>query len=177
MNANQRSTYFGRLWPEACQVQKWNPKNEERRRDVTFAATGQESTSKLTEDQITLLFNKLKWLADPNNFEKAYADANPELALKEHKRNQVIWRIEKAAKERDFNETWLEAAAEHKCAKHKCRGWRNLPIRELVNFSRTVSGRKAEKTPAQEGCTGVVGTDNDLAEAPSLSEVDPPAAG
>jgi hypothetical protein len=160
MTTSQRSTYFGRLWPDACHAQKWHPKNEERRRDVTFAATGQESASKLTQDQVTLLFNKLKWLADPNNFEKAYADANPDLALKNHKRKQVTWRIEQAAEKRGLNEAWLEAAAEHKCAKHKARGWRNLPIRELVNFSRTVSSRRPQAAPVQDACTRTVDPDD-----------------
>lgn len=141
MNAKQRSTYFGRLWPDACQAQKWNVKDEERRKDVTFAATGEESTSKLSEEQITLLFNKLKWLADPTNFDKAYKDANPEIALKDHKREQVIWRILDTATKKHFNEAWLEVAAAHKCAKHRCKSWRELPMGELVNFSKTVCSR------------------------------------
>jgi|GEM_PF-2185120 len=160
MNASQRSTYFGRLWPEACAAQKWNPRDEERRRDVTFAATGKESTSKLTEDQITLLFNKLKWLADPNNFEKAYADANPEIALAENKRGQVIHRIEKTATAKSLNSIYLDKAAEHKCRVHHVRTWRDLPIQELINFSKTISARKGSKTPVQGSCTGVVADDD-----------------
>ncbi len=160
MNASQRSTYFGRLWPEACAAQKWNPKDEERRRDVTHAATGKESTSKLTEAQITLLFNKLKWLADPNNFEKALADANPTQALEEHKREQIIWRIEHTAAKKGFNEAWLAKASAGKCTRHNVKSWRQLPTVELVKFSMTVDSRAPNKTPVQEPCTGVVAEDD-----------------
>jgi predicted outer membrane protein len=127
---------------------------------VTFAATGQESTSKLTNDQITRLFNKLKWLADPGNFEKAYADANPEIALEENKRQRAIFRIQKTAEKKGFNETWLETAVEHKCAKHRVSCWRKLPLAELINFSKTVESRKGRAAPVQDGCTGVVDPDD-----------------
>lgn len=160
MNKAQRNRYWGVLWPDACQVQKWHPKDEDRRRDVTFAATGQESTSKLSEDQITLLFNKLKWLADPHNFEKAYADANPEIALEENKREKVIFRIQATAARKGFNEGWLVKASEHKCARHRVSCWRKLPMEELINFSKTVTSRKGEAAPVQDGCTGVVDPDD-----------------
>ncbi len=149
MSPSQRSTYFARLWPDACKAQGWNPKDEDRRRDITHAATGQDSTSKLNQKQITLLFNKLAWLADPNNFEKAYADANPEIALADHQRVQVIWRIEKAAREKGFNAVYLDKAAEHKCRVHNARNWRELSLQELVNFSKTISNRKAHAAAVQ----------------------------
>lgn len=160
MTTSQRRTYFARLWPDACQAQGWNPKDEERRRDVTHAATGQESTSKLTQKQITLLFNKLAWLADPNNFEKAFADANPEIALADHQRTQVIWRIEKTAGEKGFNSVYLDKAAEHKCRVHNARSWSELPIEELINFSKTISARQGNKKPVQGACTGAAAEDN-----------------
>lgn len=156
MTPSQRSTYFGTLWPAACKAQGWNPKDEERRRDVTHAATGKESTSKLTQEQITLLFNKLKWLADPTNFDLAMADANPELALAANKRNNVIWRIEQAAAGQSLNETYLAKVAENKCTAHHVKSWRELPLQELVNFSRTIAaraGRKKQAAPVQTGCT------------------------
>jgi len=160
MSPSQRKTYFARLWPDACKAQGWNPKDEERRRDVTHAATGQESTSKLSQKQITLLFNKLAWLADPNNFEKAFADANPEIALADHQRGQVIWRIEKAANEKGFNSVYLDKAAEHKCRVHNARSWSELPIQELINFSKTISARQGNKKPVKEACAGVVAEDS-----------------
>ncbi|MFZ2280738.1 MAG: hypothetical protein WAW39_23265 [Prosthecobacter sp.] len=160
MSPSQRKAYFARLWPDACKAQGWNPKDEERRRDVTHAATGQESTSKLTQKQITLLFNKLAWLADPHNFEKAFADANPEIALANDQRGNVIWRIEKAADEKGFNSVYLDKAAEHKCRVHNVRSWRDFPLKELINFSKTIAARQGNKKPVQEACTGGVAEDN-----------------
>lgn len=160
MTASQRRTYFATLWPAACQAQGWNAKDEERRRDITFSATGKESTSKLTQEQITLLFNKLKWLADPTNFDLAMADANPELALADHQRTQVIWRIEKTAADKGFNSVYLDKAAEHKCRVHNARSWRELPIQELINFSKTMASRQGSKKPVQKACTGAVDADN-----------------
>lgn len=160
MTASQRRTYFATLWPAACKAQGWHVKDDERRRDVTHAATGQDSTSKLTQDQITLLFNKLKWLADPHNFDKAFADANPELALADHKRANVIWRIDQAAQAKGFNEAYIAKVAEHKCRAHNVRTWRDLPIQELVNLSKTISARKGSKKPALEPSAGLETGDN-----------------
>jgi len=154
MSPSQRSTYFATLWPAACKAQGWNPKDAERRRDVTHAATGKASTSGLTEDQITLLFIKLKWLADPTNFDLAMADADPQAALKANKRVQVIYRIEQAARAGGFNEEYLIKAAEHKCAAHRVKAWRELPIKELVNFSRTIHARKRQPAPALQPPAG-----------------------
>ncbi|MBB5033132.1 hypothetical protein [Prosthecobacter vanneervenii] len=160
MSPSQRKTYFGTLWPDVCRAQGWNVKDEERRRDVTFAATGQESTSKLNQDQITLLWIKLKWLADPANFDKAYADANPEIALAEHKRQNVIWRIEKAAQAKGLNEAYLTKVAEYKVARHRVKSWRDFPLHELVNFSKTIAARKKHAAPVQDSCTEAAKDDN-----------------
>jgi hypothetical protein len=154
MTASQRSTYFGTLWPAACASQKWNPKDDERRKDVTFSATSKESTSKLTQDEITRLFNKLKWLADPTNFDLALADADPEAALQANKRKQVIFRITEAAKEKRFDEAYLIKAAEHKCRAHNVTTWRELPIGEIIKFSMTICKRQAHAAPVQSACTG-----------------------
>lgn len=169
MTSTQRSHYFGRLWPDACKVQGWNSKDEQQRQRVTFAATGEESTGALDQDQITLLFNKLKWLGDPNNFDKALADADPEAALEESRRARVIWRIEKAAaKVPGDAEKWLAETGAGKCAAHGVLEWRKLPTPELLRFAFTVSkrttdeararrGKKAAKSdaaaPVQEDCT------------------------
>lgn len=145
MNQRQRSTYFGTLWPAACQAQGWSIKDEHRRKCVTVGATGEESTSDLNEDQITLLFNKLKFLADPKNFDKALADADPAAALEENKRKQLIWRIEKAAaKVPGDAERWLAEMGAGKCAAHNVREWRKLPTPELLRFSFTVAARTTE---------------------------------
>lgn len=145
MTPRQRSTYFGTLWPQACKAQGWNVKDENRRKCVTFGATGEESTSDLNEDQITLLFNKLRLLADPQNFDKALADADPAAALEENKRKQLIWRVEKAAaKVPGDAESWLSELSAGKCAAHGVREWRKLPTPELLRFSFTVASRTTE---------------------------------
>ncbi len=139
MNKKQRSTYFGRLWPAACRTQGWKTSDEHQRKRVTFAATGEESITDLDEDQITLLFNKLKWLADPSNYDKALADADPVTALEENKRKQVIWRIEdNASKVPGDPAKWL---AEIALDRHGTADWKNLSNAELKRFAMTVSGR------------------------------------
>lgn len=149
MNARQRSTYFGTLWPAACAAQGWNPKDEDRRRDVTMEATGKDSTSRLTEAQITLLFNHLKQLANPEDFDLAYLTANPEIALEEHKRGQVIWRIEHTTAQAGLKEEWLVQISAAKCAANGVKQWRQLPTVELVKLSMTVESRTDEASRAR----------------------------
>lgn len=149
MTPRQRSTYFGTLWPEACKAQGWNVKDENRRKCVTFSATGEESTSDLDQDQVTLLFNKLKHLTDPQNFDKALADADPATALAENQRQKIIWRVEKAAAKIPGNaENWLAELAYGKCAAHKVPEWRKLPTPELLRFSYTVATRTTDQARA-----------------------------
>lgn len=144
MTPSQRSRFFGTLWPDACQTQGWNPKDDERRRDVIHAATGRESASGLTNKQITLLFNKVKWLADPQNYDKAYWDANPDLALEEHTRSNIIWRIVHESAKAGLNEAWISETAGPKCKEHHAKTWRDLPTCELVKLSMTVESRTSE---------------------------------
>ena len=133
MTPRQRSTYFGTLWPAVCKAQGWNIKDENRRKCVTYGATGEESTSDLDQDQITLLFNKLKHLADPQNFDKALADSDPAAALAEYQRPNLIWRIiRSAAKIPGQPEAWLSKL----CAdRHGHSDWRKLPMADLLRFS------------------------------------------
>lgn len=149
MNASQRKTYFGILWPAACKAQGWLVKDDDRRREVTMQATGKDSTSSLTEAQITLLFNRLKQLADPADFDLAYADANPEIALEEHKRGQIIWRIENSTAKAGLTEAWLVEISAAKCATHDVKHWRQLPTVELVKLSMTVESRTSDAAQAR----------------------------
>jgi len=149
MNSEQRALYFGKLWPEACAVQGWKKSDEGQRKRIVFAATGETSSSALDEDQITLLFIKLRWLADPANFDKALADSDPAAALAENKRKNIIWRIEKAAARIPGDaEADLAKMAAGKCAAHGVSEWRKLPTPELLRFSFTVSARTTD-----EACT------------------------
>lgn len=152
MNSEQRSLYFGKLWPEACAVQGWKKNDEGQRKRIIFAATGETSSSALDEDQITLLFIKLKWLADPQNFDKSLADSDPAKALAENKRQNIIWRIEKAAAKVPGNPVkWL---AEIASDRHGTSDWKKLPTPELLRFSFTVSGKttgEAQERRTQKG--------------------------
>jgi hypothetical protein len=150
MTPHQRAHYFGKLWPAACKTQGWQVKDDAQRTRVTFAATGEESTSALDQDQVTLLFNKLKWLADPHNYDKALADADPHAALEESRRARVIWRIERRASlVPGKSESWLASLASAKCAAHGVADWRHLPTPELLRFSYTVSARTTEYAQAK----------------------------
>lgn len=152
MNTEQRALYFGSLWPKACAVQGWKKNDEQARKRVIFAATGETSSSALDQDQITLLFIKLRWLADPANFDKAFADSDPAAALADNKRKQLIWRIEKAAARIPGNaEADLAKMAANKCAAHGVREWRKLPTPELLRFSFTVAARTTDDARARRG--------------------------
>lgn len=164
MNAAQRRTYFG-LWNAACRVHHWNPEDDHQRQRVTFAATGETSSRGLDQEQITLLFKKLRWLADPANFAKALADSDPVAALAENKRKQVIWRIEHECARFGLKEEWLVEISRAKCAVHQVKNWRKLPMIALLNLSMTVESRTSEEAhtarqrkktsarPMQPACT------------------------
>jgi hypothetical protein len=149
MNAAQRKTYFVLLWPAACKAQGWLVKDDDRRRDVTMQATGKDSTSRLSEAQITLLFNRLKQLADPADFDLAYADQKPEIALEEHKRGQIVWRIEDSTAKAGLTEAWLVQISGPKCQAHDVKHWRQLPPVELLKLSMTVASRTSDEVKAR----------------------------
>lgn len=149
MNADQRGRYFG-MWETVCRVQGWKKNDDHQRQRVTFAATGETSSTDLDEDQITLLFIKLDWLADPRNFDKALADSDPAAALAANMRKKIIWRIEKAAAKIPGDaEADLAKMAGGKCAKHGVSEWRKLPTPELLRFSYTVSSRTTKQACAK----------------------------
>lgn len=145
MTSRQRSTYFGTLWPAACAAQNWNLRDHQRRRDVTFSATGKESTGDLNQSEITLLFNKLRWLADPSNFDKALADSDPASALDENSRKQVVWRIREKAQKAGLSEGWIQETSCAKCAAHNVQEWTQLSCSDLVKLSMTVASRTTAK--------------------------------
>lgn len=142
MNPYQRNLYFGKLWPQACKAQGWKRSDERRRKLVTFAATGEESSSGLDQDQITLLFKKLKALADPQDFDKALADSDPAAAIAENKRQNLIWRIVKAAAQIPGDpEAWLAVLASERFGGSD---WRKLGHADLLRFSMQAAKRTTE---------------------------------
>jgi hypothetical protein len=165
MTPFQRRHYHARLWPAACVAQGWDKKDENKRREVTQEATGSASTSSLNQGQLTLLFNRLKWLAEPANFDAAYADANPEIVLEEDKRARIIWRIEQTTAKAGLKDEWLTQIAAAKCEANVVKSWRQLPTMELLKLSMTVESRTTEmakarrlkntppEKPVQETCT------------------------
>ena len=147
MTKAQRSRYWGTLWPAACEVHGWSTKNELQRRKVTLEATGQASTSGLSESQITALFNALEWLADPANLDKAMPVANPEIGEENHRRRQLVWRINKSAARAGLRAEWIQETAQGKCHAHRVGQWQELPLPELLKLSFTVESRTSD--PAQ----------------------------
>lgn len=156
MTRNQQIHYRTRLWPEACAAQKWSLKDEDKRREITLETTGEESTAKLNNKQVDRLFRRLKWLAKPQDFDAAYAEANPEIADEEADRNRILKRISNKAKKAGFTEAYLDEASKFKVRQHGVKNWRDLPREELVNFSRTIHSRDLSKRSApsvQNTCT------------------------
>ena len=92
MNALQRKTYF-RLWAAAAVRQGFDVRDEARRRAVTLEATGAESTTALDQDGITRLFAHLRWLADPDDLDKARALACPEDSAEADRARRLVWVI------------------------------------------------------------------------------------
>jgi hypothetical protein len=157
MNKDQRNLYFGRLWPEACKVQKWTVKDNKKRREVTSEATGRESAADLDEDGITALFDHLRWLADPYSLEKAMPVANPELGWQANRRRQLVWRVESTAADAGLHEEYLSKSAEYKAALLRIKDWRLWPLDDLLKFAFTVkaragSARKTAAKPLQSAC-------------------------
>lgn len=146
MTPKQRSLYFGSLWPKACEVQGWNPKDEARRQAVTLEATGKPSASKLDQSMISALFDHLKWLADPYSLEAALPAANPEIGAENHHRRQLVWRINKAVAQAGLTAEWLKKTSLAKCREHGVGVWGELPLPELLKLSFTVEARTTEET-------------------------------
>jgi len=67
MNKFQRRTYFTALWPRACKAQGWKVNDNDVRREVTLYATGKESTTALTQADVTALFCYLKHKGNPHD--------------------------------------------------------------------------------------------------------------
>ncbi len=154
MTRAQQVHYRKRLWPAACAAQGWDVKDEDRRRDVTRETTGQDSTSGLTNKQVDRLFRRLEWLANPGDFDAAYADANPELAGEEAERARITWRIRHTAERAGLTDAYLDQVAQHKCRRHHCQTWQQLPTPELLNLSRTIASRAKGRSAGavQETC-------------------------
>lgn len=159
MTQGQQVRYRKTLWPAACKAQGWDVKDEAKRREITLEKTGQDTTKGLKNKQVDRLFRHLEWLADPTNFDAAYADANPEIADELADINRVTHRIMDEAEKGDFNEAYLAKAAAHKVKAHGVQEWRQLPYDELVNFAKTITARaasaakKRSAAPLQEDCT------------------------
>lgn len=173
MTPAQRKLYHGTLWPAACIRQGWTVKDEARRKAVTVEATGQESTSGLTQPQVTLLFNKLKWLANPTDYDLAYSDANPDEALAADQRGRVVWRIEHTAATAGLNEGYLCQAAAGKVQAHSKKNWRDLPMTELVKFAMTIRQRAQARNRAAKGMQESCNSDADTLETVFSSESAP----
>lgn len=144
MNKQQRSRYFS-LWNEAAREQRWNPQDADRRRAVTLEATGQASTSGLSQEQITALFQHLQWLANQYDLDLAMPVANPEQTTDINKQRQLVWRITREAAQAGISAEYLDTAAADKCTAHRCRRWQELPLVELLKFAFTVRKRAQSK--------------------------------
>lgn len=156
MTRLQQIHYRTRLWPAACKAQKWDVKDDDKRCDLTLRITGQDTTVGLSNKQVDRLFRELKWLADPMNFDKAKAAANPELADEQDDLERILWRINDTAQKAGFDAEYIATVAEYKCKAHGVRYWQALPRDELVNLSKTITSRAKSKRsapPVQEPCT------------------------
>jgi hypothetical protein len=154
MTPKQRSLYFGTLWPKACAVQGWNPKDDARRQAVTLEATGKTSAGSLNQSLLSALFDHLKWLADPYSLEAALPAANPEIGEENHRRRQLVWRITQTAAKAGLGATWLKQASAAKCREHGVGVWGELPLPELLKFSFSIATATKEEAKARRASRG-----------------------
>jgi hypothetical protein len=137
MTTLQRRHYFTQLWPRACEVQGWNPRDESRRHEITSIVTGKISTSGLNQLEITRLFNYLKLLASPLSVDHAIPVANPDVEEEEHERRRLLFAIRQFG----VNEFYIQKCAEHKCRARGIRQWIELPVPELEKLKWTIKAR------------------------------------
>jgi hypothetical protein len=146
MTPKQRALYFGTLWPKACAVQGWNPKDDARRQAVTLEATGKTSAGSLNQSLLSALFDHLKWLADPYSLEAALPVANPEIGEENNRRRQLVWRINSEAAKAGLGAEWLKQTSLAKCREHGVGVWGELPLPELLKLSFTIAARTTSAT-------------------------------
>ncbi len=141
MNDNQRSHYFGKLWPAVCIAHGWyslgSTERECKRRAVTLKATGKDSTKDLTEWEITKLFNYLKLLADDTNINAAMPVANLEIARDSDERRRLIF----AMLDCEFTVFYIQKVADGYCRQERVDDWRKLSTTTLRRLVITIKER------------------------------------
>lgn len=137
MNKAQRVRYHADLWPAACKTQRWNPRDKDLRQSITYQVTGKLSSEDLDEDEITMLFDELRHLADPVDFDQAMLAANPELSRQANRRRQLVWTIEQLK----LSEAYVDALAADYCRHHRVDHWDQLPLDVLAKFRMTCRAR------------------------------------
>ena len=164
MNKAQRCLYLLDLWPAACHAQGWDPKDERMRRDVTLTITGERSSSRLSEPEITRLFDYLKHAADPLDLDKAIPAVNPDVAEEADRCRQLRYVIEQElmpAQEElprspalprgrparpAFADAYVQQCAIGWCRAAKVEHWYQLPSTLLTNLRNTLVQRRRDKS-------------------------------
>jgi hypothetical protein len=147
MNGRQRARYHSQLWPAACAAQGWNPRDQEKRREVTLQATGTASSTGLSELQITRLFDFLKHLAHPNSLDHAIPVANPDVQEERHDRRRALWAFEAVFA------GFVAQLLPRREWPAGTRAWTNLPATHLEAILQALDqepdASSAEPTPAE----------------------------
>jgi hypothetical protein len=155
MTKPQRDLFFGRLWPKACRVQAWTGELncEVKRREVVLKATtewhdevpkspvGTDRMSECNQDQLTAVFNYVKWLADPANLGKARTVANPVQAKIDNDCRQVIFCINQLG----FTTAYIQRIAAWDCREAQVADWTGLPKESLQRVLIHLTTRRNQK--------------------------------
>ena len=136
MNTTQRRGYF-RRWQAACAAQGWDAGDEALRRDVTREATGAASSTALDNDDITRLYRYLDHLADPLDLRKAVLATDPDAAVEENRRRQLVHHIEALG----FSDAYVARPAQTHCERERVEGWRSLSAASLTRLRHTLTTR------------------------------------
>jgi len=139
MTKPQRSHFFGRLWPAACEAQGWDAKDDLTRRAVCLRVTGKRSMTSLSESEITALFAEVRHLADPLDFDKARLASDPELAEEVSARARVLFAIDQMK----LADAFIEGLARNIVRARGVANWRCLNSADLRWLVVTLSARSS----------------------------------
>jgi len=128
----QRARFFGEWWPACCEVQGWDPKNENVRRAHILEATkgATDRMSLCSQAQLTAIFQLTWFKTNPNSLSAALPVANPEEAREADAQRRAIF----ALSHKGVTVEEIARIAAPLCRKHHVSDWQRLPSSVLKSM-------------------------------------------
>lgn len=137
-------SYYRSLWAAACHAQGWDADDAVFRRQVRIEIVGQESTRTLTEEQITHLYNHLRFLARPDDLGAAMTDAGPTAAATQNRHRQHLHVIHGLG----FADAYILRVAAGAMRRERVRTWPELSLGALNKLRWTLTTRARKRDAA-----------------------------